>query len=170
MPTFPTHILIYNTSLKICTVALCFFCYGLVSINNPSQIAKFMGPTWGPPWSCRPQMGPMLAPQTLLSGLFSSVSFLWCWGNGMIDTVSVKQPSGIFYMNTLSTLKTKIIHFTTLSSLLALWVVITTTYCATSDDKVVKLMIFCFRCTDDMITTKQSPTKQYAYSMGCTVP
>ena len=23
------------------------------------QIAKFMGPTWGPPGSCRPQMGPM---------------------------------------------------------------------------------------------------------------
>ena len=34
-----------------------------------SQIAKFMGPTWGPPGSCRPQMGPMLAPCTLLSGL-----------------------------------------------------------------------------------------------------
>ena len=26
-----------------------------------------MGPTWGPPGSCRPQMGPMLAPWTLLS-------------------------------------------------------------------------------------------------------
>ena len=34
----------------------------------PSQIAKFMGPTWSPPGSCRPQMGPMLAPWTLLSG------------------------------------------------------------------------------------------------------
>ena len=30
--------------------------------------AKFMGPTWVPPWSCRPQMGPMFAPWTLLSG------------------------------------------------------------------------------------------------------
>ena len=29
-----------------------------------SQIAKFMGPTWDPPGSCRPQMGPMLAPWT----------------------------------------------------------------------------------------------------------
>ena len=28
-----------------------------------------MGPTWGPPWSCRPQVGPILAPWTLLSGL-----------------------------------------------------------------------------------------------------
>ena len=32
------------------------------------QIARFMGPTWGPPGSCRPQLGPMLAPWTLLSG------------------------------------------------------------------------------------------------------
>ena len=34
-----------------------------------SQIAKFMGPTWSPPGSCRPQMGPMLAPWSLLSGM-----------------------------------------------------------------------------------------------------
>ena len=32
------------------------------------QIARFMGPTWGPPGSYRPQMGPMLAPWILLSG------------------------------------------------------------------------------------------------------
>ena len=32
------------------------------------MIAKFMGPTWGPPGSNRPQMGPMSAPWTLLSG------------------------------------------------------------------------------------------------------
>ena len=30
-----------------------------------SQIAKFMGPIWGPPGCCRPQMGPMLAPMNL---------------------------------------------------------------------------------------------------------
>ena len=29
---------------------------------------RIHGPTWGPPGSCRPQMGPMLAPWTLLSG------------------------------------------------------------------------------------------------------
>ena len=34
-----------------------------------SQIAKFMRPTWGAPGSCRPQVDPLLAPQTLLSGL-----------------------------------------------------------------------------------------------------
>ena len=35
------------------------------------QIAKSMGPTWGPSGSCRPQMGPMLAPWTLLSDILS---------------------------------------------------------------------------------------------------
>ena len=29
-----------------------------------------MGPTWGPPGSCRPQMGPMLTPWTLLSRIY----------------------------------------------------------------------------------------------------
>ena len=37
-------------------------------IPPATQIAKFMGPTWGPPRSSRPQVGPMLAPWTLLSG------------------------------------------------------------------------------------------------------
>ena len=37
-------------------------------INVEAQIAKFMRPPWGPPGSCRPQVGPMLAPWTLLSG------------------------------------------------------------------------------------------------------
>ena len=37
-------------------------------IRTCPQIAKFMGPTWGPPGSCRPQVGPMLAQWTLLSG------------------------------------------------------------------------------------------------------
>ena len=33
-----------------------------------TQIARVMGPTWGLPGSCRPLVGPMLAPWTLLSG------------------------------------------------------------------------------------------------------
>ena len=36
-----------------------------------TQIARFMGPTWGPPGSCRSQMGPMWAPWTLLSGKYN---------------------------------------------------------------------------------------------------
>ena len=35
-----------------------------------TQIAKFMGPTWGPPGADRTQVGPMLAPWNLLSGCF----------------------------------------------------------------------------------------------------
>ena len=46
---------------------------GVVSRDARCQIAKFMGPTWGPPGSSRPQMGPMLAPWTLLPGLYN------CW-------------------------------------------------------------------------------------------
>ena len=34
---------------------------------NLTQIAKFIRPIWGPPGSCRPQMGLMLAQWTLLS-------------------------------------------------------------------------------------------------------
>ena len=34
----------------------------LPHIRNTTQIAKFMGPAWGPPGSCRPQMSPILAP------------------------------------------------------------------------------------------------------------
>ena len=41
-------------------------------VHKSPQIAKFMGPTLGPPGSCRPQMGPMLAPLTLLSGTITA--------------------------------------------------------------------------------------------------
>ena len=37
-------------------------------LTTTSQIEKFMRPTWRPSESCRPQMGPMLAPWSLLSG------------------------------------------------------------------------------------------------------
>ena len=47
-----------------------------------SQIAKFIGPKWRPPRSSRPQMGPMLAPWTLLSWLTSQTPKLMgpTWG------------------------------------------------------------------------------------------
>ena len=47
--------------LTLHTVSPCY-----ISI---SQIPRFMGQTWGPPGSCRPQMGPMMAPWILLSGM-----------------------------------------------------------------------------------------------------
>ena len=43
-----------------------------------TQIAKFMGPTRGPPGSCRPQVGPMLAPWTLLWGNVNLRVFVTC--------------------------------------------------------------------------------------------
>ena len=39
-----------------------------MSLNHQTKIARFMGPTWSPPGSCRPQMDHILAPLTLLSG------------------------------------------------------------------------------------------------------
>ena len=39
----------------------------------------FMGPTWGPPGSCRPQVGPMLAPLGLLSGIPNDTLYLSHW-------------------------------------------------------------------------------------------
>ena len=50
-----------------------------------SQIAKFMGPTWGPPGSCRPQMGPMLAPWILLSGIGQVIPRGWTDANSNDD-------------------------------------------------------------------------------------
>ena len=43
-----------------------------------SLIAGFMGPTWGPSGADGTQVGPMLAPWTLLSGLFS-LHRRWKW-------------------------------------------------------------------------------------------
>ena len=39
------------------------------TILVPSQIARFMGPTFGPSGADRTQVGPMMAPWTLLSGM-----------------------------------------------------------------------------------------------------
>ena len=41
--------------------------------HTTTLIARYMGPTWGPSGADRAQMGPMLAPWTLLSGKMS------CW-------------------------------------------------------------------------------------------
>ena len=46
-----------------------------------SQIARSMGPTWGPPGSWRTQVGPMLAPWTLLSGISCHIKPRTCHVN-----------------------------------------------------------------------------------------
>ena len=79
----------YKTS-PILTQIERFWTIGQSQLSNPSDLPCFqidinslrfrqlimtdtgypdsMGPIWGPPGFCRPQMGPMLAPWTLLSG------------------------------------------------------------------------------------------------------
>ena len=57
----PTH---YYQIIK----HISYYCITQHSSIMVTQMAKFLGPTWGPPGSYRPQMGPMLAPGTLLSG------------------------------------------------------------------------------------------------------
>ena len=44
-----------------------------------SLIARFMGPTWGPSGADRTQVGPMLAPWTLLSGMFFNCKYFGEW-------------------------------------------------------------------------------------------
>ena len=44
--------------------------------RETSLMARFMGPTWGPPGAGKTHMGPMLAPWTLLSGLFYFTGYL----------------------------------------------------------------------------------------------
>ena len=57
-------------------------CYKYTYIlNTPthfrdSMIARFMGPTLGPPGSCRPHVDPMLAPWILLYGLLLETGIL----------------------------------------------------------------------------------------------
>ena len=50
-------------------------------------VAKFMGPTWGPPGFCRPQMGPMLAPRTLLSGVCCIMRLMWDCSHNLVNLV-----------------------------------------------------------------------------------
>ena len=49
----------------------------LIISSMQSLIAKFMGPTWGPPGAARTQVGPMLARRTLLSGACSIPQKPW---------------------------------------------------------------------------------------------
>ena len=54
--------------------------------------------------------------------------------------------------------KLKIVNLINLSSLVALQVVIMTTYGATSDNKIVKLTMFCFQCCKVIIACNTAMT------------
>ena len=51
-------------------------------------MAKSMGPTWGPPGSCRPQMSSLMAPWTLLSGyrFTTLIKHTILWEPGWLST------------------------------------------------------------------------------------
>ena len=51
--------------------------YDGVTYGALSLITRFMGPTWGPSEADRAQVGPMLAPWTLLSGMLPLMSSLF---------------------------------------------------------------------------------------------
>ena len=67
------------------------------SCGNYTQIARFVEPTWAPSGSCRPQMGLMLAPWTLLSGQ--------CFSNG-VCIVNIIEKSDKYYKQPLCTYST----------------------------------------------------------------
>ena len=85
-----------------------------------SQIAKFMGPNMGPIWSCRPQMGPMLDPWTLLSGIMPctdiSIRMFDVWLIVMLF-VAIIDPIYIIEIVT----KISIIEYLNLSCVLHYW-------------------------------------------------
>ena len=90
--TSPTFVFMAPIDDESALVKLMAWCW----MEN-TQITKFMGPTWGPPGSCRSQMGPMLAPWTFLSGrllvLLIERSHYQCWSR------SLKPPDHTRYHN-----------------------------------------------------------------------
>ena len=65
---------------------LYFYIYFSWSLSLTAQltinplVARFMGPSWGPPGDNWTQVGPMLAPWALLSGPALAQVMTWCWG------------------------------------------------------------------------------------------
>ena len=56
-------------------------------IRVSTQIAKFMGPIWDPPGSCRPQMGPMMAMNLALRACLAFIgSLAWCFDLSITET------------------------------------------------------------------------------------
>ena len=73
-------------------------CHKIVLIHRLcTRYARFMGPTWDPPGSCRPQMGPMLAPWILLSGILQ----MWIENSRLFIVIHL--PPGIYIQNNIVT-------------------------------------------------------------------
>ena len=86
MASWKTAISPLLTQWRYCSLPLS---HQYCKVEETSQRARFMGPTWGPPGSCRPQMGPMLAPWTFLSGLGLHWLRLGAWISNGIHMLTV---------------------------------------------------------------------------------
>ena len=67
------HLYSKNCAHGLCVMICCGCLYYSKSLhchrnNSTALISRFMGPTWGPSGADKTQVGPMLAPWTLLSG------------------------------------------------------------------------------------------------------
>ena len=94
IPTYHSHVWV-GVRLKISKISISikphdwtsrFIQIAVYGAGVDTQITKFMRPALGPTRSCRPQMGPMLAPWTLLSKYrlnFTpwNMSHCTCYGN-----------------------------------------------------------------------------------------
>ena len=58
-----------TVKLPVIRNAMFLMCHHSNALWKSTLIASFMGPTWGPSGADRTQVGPMLAPWTLLSGV-----------------------------------------------------------------------------------------------------
>ena len=76
---------IMNTDCSSSPLSHRFNQCSLVTYIN-AQITTFMEPTWGPPGSCWPQVGPMLAPWSLISGWLLYMVPTWSLFPGKVIT------------------------------------------------------------------------------------
>ena len=98
------------SAVSIAYVSSMYICHPSHSRNwlMLTQKAKFMGPTWDPPGSCRPQMGPMSAPWTLLSGYVGKQAWLQFENTDFPNCSKISQPIPI-YLRTNCDMLTRIV-------------------------------------------------------------
>ena len=78
IPSMFKCIELLNTNNDKTVRSLAKYAFEAFRLRNLSEIAKFMGPTWGPAGSCRPQLGPMLAHELGCQGYVSLYVYVSC--------------------------------------------------------------------------------------------
>ena len=104
-------------------------------MQHMSLSARFVGPTWGTPGSCRPQVGPMLAPWNLLFGVYVLFVRNWTYylpsffqcseqkGFVQIYRWDTYRSSEICYLKSMNALPTVCVHTTKVPLLFLVWTV-----------------------------------------------